>query len=125
MDILTKIEDLANKGLSINYDIIDQKEIGTLEYKPDTQLKTYAVRICEISTDGHDPIEIESFDSLKEGLERFIKYADEYLKDWDSNVVGCGDSDYDGPCQTCDYKNLRYHCYQFRKKNGFALIKVI
>jgi hypothetical protein len=123
MDILTKIEELSNKGLAINYDIIDQKEIGTLEYKPDTQLKTYTVRICEISTAGHDPIEIESFDSLKEGLEYFIKCADEFLKDWDSNVVGCGNSDYDGPCKTCDYRNLRHRCYSSRGVNKFELIK--
>jgi len=79
MDILAKIEELANKGLAINYDIIDQKEEGTTKYRPGTQLKTYTVRMCDISTCGHDPIIIESFDSLQEGLKYFINYAEEYL----------------------------------------------
>jgi len=123
MNLLSKIEDLANKGLAINYEIVDQDENGTREYNPTIQLKTYTVGISEISTVEHDQIECGSFDSLEEGIKYFIKYAEECLKDWDEHVTGCESEDYDCLCKGCDYRDLRYHCCMFRQRNKFWIVK--
>lgn len=124
MDILTKIEEIANKGLAINYDIVDQEENGYKKVDPSIPLKTYTVHISEISN-FNDPIEYESFNSLKDGLKYFIKYAEECLTDWDGNVIGCKSEDGELLCVECGNRNLRYHCYSFRKEDEMELVKKV
>ena len=75
--ICTEIEELANKGIAIDYNIIDQKINGELERYGD--IKTYTVYIREVWSYG-EAIDNQSFDHLEEALKWGIKVGKKYLK---------------------------------------------
>jgi hypothetical protein len=76
-NIFEEIEALANKGISIDYNIIDQNINGEHERYPD--MKTYTVYVREVWSCG-EPIYDESFDHLEDALKKGIKVAKEYLR---------------------------------------------
>lgn len=75
LNIIKRIQGLAEKGIIIDYMVIDQKENGHWECDPTIPLKTYTVYVRKVSSFG-DPIEAENFDSLEKGLEKMIKFAE-------------------------------------------------
>lgn len=77
--ILNEIMCLANKGIVVSYEVIDQIENGHKQLDPAIPLKTYTVYITPKSS-CHDSVDCQNFDDLKIGLEWGIKEAKKYLK---------------------------------------------
>jgi hypothetical protein len=77
VNILKEIMNLAEKGVAIDYVVVDQKENGS--YMDGEALKTYTVSVFESSSLGED-IDSQCFDDLEKGLLWGIERARDYLE---------------------------------------------
>jgi hypothetical protein len=80
MDILTRLENLNNKGIIIDVVAVDQIENGHKEQilAGDIPLTTYTVEVMKETSHGLDILYQESCDSFKEALEAGVKWAEGY-----------------------------------------------
>jgi len=79
MDLLKSIVKLANKGIAVDYTIIDQKQNGTFEEgEPNI---TYTVSVHDKWTFGDVYFAEAGFEDLEEGLRWGIKKGKEIEKE--------------------------------------------
>lgn len=80
--VLAEIMRLADEGLAINYDVVDQIENGHKQLNPTMPQKTYTVYITPVANGtGHDWLDCQNFDNLETELKwGGVKEAKKHLK---------------------------------------------